>query len=327
MRRIRIVAAVVGALLVAAACSGDDDDGAADSESDPATEAGALGDPDGTDPLPPLPDEVALPIVFVHGFAGSAQQYESQAMRFVANGYPQERIVAYDHDGAGVDIAAYTEGLAEVVDATLAEHGVEQVYLVGHSRGTGVSTAYLADPDRAEKVAKYVAIDGAPCVDGRSVPRPDPGRPPRPGARRGGDVGGVVRPAVRVPRGRGAGGRRHRPAAGSRRDLGSGRQASPPTRVGRAPRSTSGRSMPPPATGSATSRTPPSSWVRTARSVPSSWRPAPTTSTCSAPRAARCSTTCTCSPTCGAATWCGCSRRSPTEPPDPTPTWATTTPR
>ena len=35
-----------------------------------------------------LPDDVALPIVFVHGFAGSAQQYESQAMRFVANGYP-----------------------------------------------------------------------------------------------------------------------------------------------------------------------------------------------------------------------------------------------
>ena len=37
---------------------------------------------------------------------------------------PQERIVAYDHDGAGVDIAAYTEGLAEVIDATLAEHEV-----------------------------------------------------------------------------------------------------------------------------------------------------------------------------------------------------------
>ncbi|MEP6298116.1 MAG: hypothetical protein ABJ382_12385, partial [Ilumatobacter sp.] len=54
----------------------------------------ATVDPAGTDPAAPLPDEVVRPIVFVHGFAGSAQQYESQAMRFVANGYPAEQIVA-----------------------------------------------------------------------------------------------------------------------------------------------------------------------------------------------------------------------------------------
>jgi pimeloyl-ACP methyl ester carboxylesterase len=86
-------------------------------------------------------------------------------MRFAANGYPQERIVAYDHDGAGMDIEGYTSGLDEVVDATLAEFDAEQVYLVGHSRGTMVSSAYLGDPARAAKVAKYVAIDGAPCPD------------------------------------------------------------------------------------------------------------------------------------------------------------------
>ena len=28
------------------------------------------------------------PIIFVHGFAGSAAQFESQAMRFTTNGYP-----------------------------------------------------------------------------------------------------------------------------------------------------------------------------------------------------------------------------------------------
>jgi pimeloyl-ACP methyl ester carboxylesterase len=111
----------------------------------------------------PPPDEVALPIVFVHGFAGSAQQYESQAIRFAANGYPQERIVAYDHDGAGFDIAGYTQGLDDVIDATLARFGTDQVYLVGHSRGTAVSSSYLGDATRAAKVAKYVALDGAAC--------------------------------------------------------------------------------------------------------------------------------------------------------------------
>src|SRR5690606_21571787 len=43
--------------------------------------------------------------------------------------------------------------------------GTDQVYLVGHSRGTFVSSTFLSDPAQAAKVAKYVAIDGRPCVD------------------------------------------------------------------------------------------------------------------------------------------------------------------
>jgi pimeloyl-ACP methyl ester carboxylesterase len=152
---------VLALLLAVAACSSG-----SGADSDEATEVeDVTSNENGVDPRPPLPEDVALPIVFVHGFAGSAQQYESQAMRFVANGYPQERIIAYDHDGAGLDIAGYVNGVDQVVDAALAQFGVEQVYLVGHSRGTTVSTDYLSDPARAAKVAKYVAIDGRPCPD------------------------------------------------------------------------------------------------------------------------------------------------------------------
>lgn len=170
----RSLLAVLAVLMLAvvACSSGSDDDASSSTTSSEGTSAengdddgAAAGDPEGTDPLASLPDDVALPIVFVHGFAGSAQQYESQAMRFVANGYPQERIVAYDHDGAGFDIDAYVEGLAEVVDDTRAAFDVEQVYLVGHSRGTRVSSTFLGDPERAASVAKYVAIDGEPCPD------------------------------------------------------------------------------------------------------------------------------------------------------------------
>jgi pimeloyl-ACP methyl ester carboxylesterase len=106
----------------------------------------------------------------VHGFAGSAQQIESNAMRFVANGYPADRIVAYDHDGAGLDIPGYAAGLTEVVDDTLAEFDVEQVHLIGHSRGTAVGTLFLSDPAQAAKVARYVAIDGRPCPEPQVVP-------------------------------------------------------------------------------------------------------------------------------------------------------------
>jgi pimeloyl-ACP methyl ester carboxylesterase len=164
MSRLRTLGLVL--VLLLAACSSDpDDDGSSDTTAPPDTTTPTTTEAEGTDPLPPLPEEVALPIVFVHGFAGSAQQYESQAMRFVANGYPQERIIAYDHDGAGLDTEAYVAGVAEVVDDALASFDVDQVYLVGHSRGTGVSTTYLSDPAQAAKVAKYVAIDGQPCPD------------------------------------------------------------------------------------------------------------------------------------------------------------------
>lgn len=148
-------ATIVALLALTAACSSD---------SDPPFEA--KENAKGVDDLPPIDDAVALPIVFVHGFAGSAAQYQSQAMRFAANGYPRERIIAYDHDGAGFSAeatAGYVKGVGETVDAALAEFGVDQVYLVGHSRGTGVSSAYLGTPENAAKVAKYIAIDGAAC--------------------------------------------------------------------------------------------------------------------------------------------------------------------
>lgn len=158
-RRRRVCAVTVAIVLASVACSSDPDPDESGATATTTSTTAATG----TGPPPELPDDVALPIVFVHGFAGSAQQYESQAMRFVANGYPADRIVAYDHDGAGMDIAGYAEGLHDVVTQALTEHGAQQVYLVGHSRGTGVSSAYVADPTRAANVAKYVALDGAPC--------------------------------------------------------------------------------------------------------------------------------------------------------------------
>lgn len=110
-----------------------------------------------------------LPIVFVHGFGGSAQQYQSQALRFEANGYPTDHIRVYEHDGAGFDIPSFVPGLEAMVERVRQELNAEQVYLVGHSRGTSVVTEYLGDPGRAGKVAKYIALDGTDCP-GEKVP-------------------------------------------------------------------------------------------------------------------------------------------------------------
>jgi len=107
----------------------------------------------------------ALPIVFIHGYTGSAQQFTTDAIRFVANGYPSERLRAYEHDGVGMDLSVFVEGADAMIDEVREKFGTDQVYLIGHSRGTSVSNMYLSDPARAAKVAKYVAEDGAGCPD------------------------------------------------------------------------------------------------------------------------------------------------------------------
>ena len=146
---------LVGSLaLLLNACSSDD--------AAKPTPQGTMN-PGGTPDRDPLSLDVALPIVFVHGFAGSAEQYDSQAIRFAANGYPRERIQALDHDGAGTDYATYITLVDELVDKVRAQFSVEKVYLVGHSRGTIVSTQYLGDATRAGKIAKYISLDGAGC--------------------------------------------------------------------------------------------------------------------------------------------------------------------
>jgi pimeloyl-ACP methyl ester carboxylesterase len=145
------------------ACSDDDK---SEKGTDPVTESDAGDDESDAGPAehPGDKDKSILPIIFVHGFAGSASQFDSQAQRFVANDYPPNKLGAYDHDGAGLDIPGYAAGLDVLVDEYLAKFGVEQIYLIGHSRGTSVSNSYLSDPARAKKVAKVILLDGQGCT-------------------------------------------------------------------------------------------------------------------------------------------------------------------
>lgn len=126
---------------------------------------------DSRPPRTDIPDDARLPIVFVHGGAGSASQYLSQAMRFTSNGYPEELIFAFEYPGVAPHNPA---ALDAYIDSVLEQTGAEQVYLVGHSMGTFVGyngplsatgpmyTGYLHQPDMAAKVARYIGLDGRP---------------------------------------------------------------------------------------------------------------------------------------------------------------------
>ena len=111
-----------------------------------------------------------LPILFVHGFMGSGQQFEAQSLRFASNGYPADRIDAFEHDSLawpGTRDQVWA-GIDAKIDDLLAASGASRIVLVGHSQGTGVSQGYLnSDPARAARVAKYINLDGGA---GGSIP-------------------------------------------------------------------------------------------------------------------------------------------------------------
>ena len=121
----------------------------------------------GSPDMPDIDEDRILPIVFVHGTAGSASQYQTQAMRFASNGYPEDHVVAFEYSTASLTEInrALTGGLSgdldDFIDDVLDEFNADQVYLACHSLGTAVCGYYLTEPDREEKVAAYVAIDGA----------------------------------------------------------------------------------------------------------------------------------------------------------------------
>ena len=112
---------------------------------------------------PPAPAGTHRPIVFVHGSAGSAQQYQTQAKRFASNGYPAALVEAHEYDSTFAlnTLDQVWSGLDARIARLLRDAGTDRVDLVAHSLGTFVVQGYLnSSPERAARVAHYVNLDG-----------------------------------------------------------------------------------------------------------------------------------------------------------------------
>lgn len=101
-----------------------------------------------------------VPVVFVHGQQGSAQQWQSNAKRFSSNGFRDDHLYAYEYDTSVPSNEEAIAGLERFVDEVRDRTGSSQVDVLAHSRGTTVMHSYLASPERAAEVRKYVNIDG-----------------------------------------------------------------------------------------------------------------------------------------------------------------------
>jgi len=121
----------------------------------PAPQAGAA--------RPPVAAATPRPLIFVHGSGGSGAQFESQAMRFTSNGYPDDSLAVHEYDSTfGINtIDQVWAGLDALIADRLAATDADQVDLAGHSLGTAVVQGYLnSSPERAGRVAHYINIDG-----------------------------------------------------------------------------------------------------------------------------------------------------------------------
>jgi triacylglycerol esterase/lipase EstA (alpha/beta hydrolase family) len=106
------------------------------------------------------------PILFVHGIEGSGAQFESQAMRFMSNGYPRQWIdeVDYNSTRAVADKSEVDQQIDDAITALKQRTGRSQVDVVAHSLGTSVMYDYLTNgpmaAQRRANVGHYINVDG-----------------------------------------------------------------------------------------------------------------------------------------------------------------------
>jgi hypothetical protein len=112
--------------------------------------------------------EPALPIVFVHGGSGSAAQYQTQAMRWSSNGYPN-LVTALDR--VSETIQPVNEQMDDFFDAVLEKTGDDRIYVIGHSAGVAILKNYLnSSPVRSARVSKFIALDSSSAGENPECP-------------------------------------------------------------------------------------------------------------------------------------------------------------
>jgi non-heme chloroperoxidase len=115
----------------------------------------------------------AQPIVFHHGWPLSGDDWDTQMLFFLKQGY---RVIAHDRRGhgrstqtaGGHDMDTYAADVAAMVSAL----GLKSTIHVSHSTGGGEATRYVAQHGK-KNVAKLVLIGAVPPVLVKSASYPD----------------------------------------------------------------------------------------------------------------------------------------------------------
>ncbi|MFD7922660.1 esterase/lipase family protein [Streptomyces sp. NPDC059740] len=100
------------------------------------------------------------PVVFVHGYTGSAANWATAETVFLAGGYSSNELYAYEYNWSQSNKTS-AAGLADYVQQVLARTGASQVDIVNHSMGGLVSDWYVKQLGGQPYVRHLASIAGA----------------------------------------------------------------------------------------------------------------------------------------------------------------------
>lgn len=112
-----------------------------------------------TAPQEPAYSPASNPILFVHGWNGSASNWNTMADRFRADGWPADHLDQWNYDSSQSN-AVTAEQLAAEVDRLLTATGAEQVDVITHSMGGLSSRYYAKNLDGSSKIDAWVSLGG-----------------------------------------------------------------------------------------------------------------------------------------------------------------------
>jgi pimeloyl-ACP methyl ester carboxylesterase len=116
------------------------------------------------------------PIIYIHGWTKSKEDFNLMRSRFKANGWPETYLYAYDCDNAFgssyAGVVSWANMLKQWVDEILAETGAEKIDLIGHSLGGQSNRYYIKFLSGIDRVDDYVCL-GSPTYCDQTTNDPD----------------------------------------------------------------------------------------------------------------------------------------------------------
>jgi hypothetical protein len=100
------------------------------------------------------------PIVFVHGWNDDSSSFDTMLGRFEADGFPSDRLFAFDYDDEASTATVTAPLLDEYVQDVLAETGAPEVDIVAYSMGSLSSRWCIAFGGCADVVDDWVSLGG-----------------------------------------------------------------------------------------------------------------------------------------------------------------------
>lgn len=111
-------------------------------------------------PAQPAAAAPGTPVIFVHGYTGSASNWTTAIAVFRAGGYPSSQLFTYEYNSYGNNVSN-AQGLAAYVAQVRSRTGAAGVDIVNHSMGGLVSQWYLKQLGGAQYVRHLASIAGA----------------------------------------------------------------------------------------------------------------------------------------------------------------------